>query len=207
MLAFLCRYSCSKRELKKELTLLSFLSRCLSASPAKAPEQQNDLSKSFIAEPSASPCLSSKLFRKHLCMCLKGRLIIVLFTVQIWGGGIDYAHSSPLFDSYPIYSVQASHTLNLGYFDGFGQFSTYRNSEPIATVFYGDSLIMGQRWWLLLSMALSPPPYPSSVERHPAALFLLPSSFPTLISLAYFCCQLRGKGIINYIVLTNYICG
>ena len=97
MLAFLCRYSCSKRELKKELTLLSFLSRCLSASPTKAAEQQNDLSKSFIAEPSASPCLSSKLFRKHLSMYLKGRLVIVPFTVQICGTKkIDYAHASPL---------------------------------------------------------------------------------------------------------------
>lgn len=83
MLAFLCRYSCSKRVLKKELTLLSFLSRCLSASSAKAPKQQNDLSKYFIAEPSVSPCSSKKHFRKHLSMNLKGILVIVLFTVQI----------------------------------------------------------------------------------------------------------------------------
>lgn len=109
-----------------------------------------------------------------------------------------------LFGSYPTYSVRASHTLNLGYFDGFGQFSASRNSEPIATVFYGESVIAGQRWWLLPSMASSPPPCPSSMERHPAALLLLPSSFPTLFHWLIIFCQLREKGIITYIVLTNY---
>lgn len=51
-----------------------------------------------------------------------------------------------LFDPHPTYSARTSHTLNLGYFDGFGQFSAYRNSEPFATVFHGDSLIMSHRW-------------------------------------------------------------
>lgn len=109
-----------------------------------------------------------------------------------------------LFGSYPTHSARASHTLNLDYFDGFGQFSAFRNSEPIATVFYGESVIAGQRWRLLPSTASSPPPCPSSMERHPAALLLLPSSFPTSFHWLIIFCQLREKWIITYIVLTNY---
>lgn len=68
-LAFLCRYSCSKRELKKELTLLSFLSRCLRHPPLRPQNRRMIWANLLLLSLPASPWLSSKLFRNtYLCI-------------------------------------------------------------------------------------------------------------------------------------------
>lgn len=63
------------------------------ASPAQAPEQQNDLSKSFTAESSCLSMTEQQALQKHLSVYLKGRLVTVPFTVQIHGTEKNRLHT------------------------------------------------------------------------------------------------------------------